>query len=120
MPHLEKLLLYARTVRHLEPIQIYARLRPLPSFRSQDRHTELRQLTGEWLQPIPKPVAQTGRNRFRFLNQEREIVSWNDPSASKLWLYNLHYFEHVDGELVRRWIAENPPVEGIGWEPYPT
>ncbi len=70
--------------------------------------------------PITKPPAQTGHNRFRFLNQEREIASWNDNAAPKLWLYNLHYFEHVDDSLVRRWIAENPPATGIGWDPYPT
>jgi uncharacterized heparinase superfamily protein len=77
-------------------------------------------LTGEWLRPIAKDAAQTGANRFRFLNQEREITSWNDQSASKLWLYNLHYFEHVNEELVERWMVENPAGQGIGWAPYPT
>jgi uncharacterized heparinase superfamily protein len=37
----------------------------------------------------------------------------------KLWLYNLHYFEHSDQELIRAWIAENPQGKGTGWEPYP-
>jgi uncharacterized heparinase superfamily protein len=75
---------------------------------------------GEWVAPLSKPNAQTGLNRFCFLNQERDIRSWNDPEASRLWLYNLHYFEHISVELIERWIAENPVGQGIGWEPYPT
>jgi uncharacterized heparinase superfamily protein len=72
--------------------------------------------------------------RFRFLNKEREvagIVAWNDSSVPKLWLYNLHYFDDLNAEgaqarkewhfiLVRRWIEENPPADGNGWEPFPT
>jgi hypothetical protein len=115
----EQLLLYVRTVRHLKPIQIYSRFWPRPRFRSPGL-LPLRKAAGEWLPAIPKPTSQTGPNRFRFLNQEREIASWNDPAASRLWLYNLHYFEHVDGALVERWIHENPPARGTGWEPYPT
>lgn len=72
--------------------------------------------------------------RFRFLNEERDIDlpgEWNDAGARKLWLYHLHYFDdlnafnaktrsewHVD--LIRRWIGDNPPTTGIGWEAYPT
>lgn len=72
-------------------------------------------------------------NRFRFLNEEYELLSqsdWNHPSRAKLWLYNLHYFDDLNAEranergawhlaLIERWIAENPPGRGNGWEPYP-
>lgn len=75
-----------------------------------------------------------GPTRFRFLNVERECRSvgdWNDATAEKLWLYNLHYFadlaagdadERLDWHvaLISRWIDENPPTGGAGWEPYPT
>jgi hypothetical protein len=115
----EKLLLYVRTARYLEPVQIYTRFRPRPRVDNPGV-LPLRRVNGEWLPPIPKASAQMGRNQFRFLNQERDIASWNDPAASKLWLYNLHYFEHVDSALVERWIAENPAGQGIGWDPYPT
>jgi uncharacterized heparinase superfamily protein len=48
----------------------------------------------------------------------------------KLWLYNLHYFDDLNAAgaaerrnwhrvLINRWIAENPPGYGNGWEPYP-
>jgi hypothetical protein len=115
-----RLLLYARTVRYLEPVQIYARFRPRRRAKAPHLSPQRRPLSGSWVQPIAKPPAQTGRNRFRFLNQERDITSWNDISASKLWLYNLHYFEHVNESLIERWINENPPGQGFGWDPYPT
>jgi Heparinase II/III-like protein/Heparinase II/III N-terminus len=116
----EALLLYARTARYLEPVQIYTRFRPHPRVNAPHSAPRLRPLIGEWVHAIAKSPAQTGPNRFNFLNQEREVASWNDPSASQLWLYNLHYFEHVNEELVERWIAENPTGQGVGWDPYPT
>lgn len=71
--------------------------------------------------------------RFRFLNVENAIVSaadWNSSSLPKLWLYNLHYFDDLNAEsssgrkewhreLIARWVSENSPGKGIGWEPYP-
>ena len=71
--------------------------------------------------------------RLRFLNTEHEILKsadWNSFEISKLWLYNLHYFDDLNAEggasraewhrdLIARWIAENPPGFGNGWEPYP-
>ena len=75
-----------------------------------------------------------GPARFRFLGQEgelREPADWNDPAQTKLWLYNLHYFDDLNARdsearrdwhqsLIRRWVAENLPGFGNGWEPYPT
>src|SRR5947208_16043699 len=78
------LLLYARTARYLKPVQIYTRFLPRHKIERPYAALPLRPLTGEWLRPIPKNAAQTGPNRFRFLNQECEIRSWNDQCASKL------------------------------------
>lgn len=74
------------------------------------------------------------RFRFRFLNREDAVSQpedWNDPDKPKLWLYHLHYFDDLNADraedrraqhrdLIRRWIDENPPGGGVGWEPYPT
>ena len=74
-----------------------------------------------------------GPDRCRFLNEDRSIAgtgAWNDPGAKKLWLYNLHYFDDLNAKesdqrqewhvpLIRRWIDENPPASGVGWDPYP-
>jgi uncharacterized heparinase superfamily protein len=71
--------------------------------------------------------------RFRFLNFEHDIrapADWNSPELPKLWLYNLHYFDDLNADgavsragwhrnLIARWITENPPGIGAGWEPYP-
>ena len=56
---------------------------------------------------------------------------WNAAERDKLWLYNLHYFDDLNAAqanqrtvwhraLIDRWIADNPPGQGNGWEPYPT
>jgi uncharacterized heparinase superfamily protein len=71
--------------------------------------------------------------RFRFLAEEHDIdapARWNDGGIARLWTYNLHYFDdllaaggperagwHYD--LIQRWVRENPPLQGAGWEPYP-
>lgn len=71
---------------------------------------------------------------FRFLNQIHTLPAqggWNNAALEKLWLYNLHYFDDLNAHdasvrlewhraLIERWIAENPPAHGNGWEPYPT
>lgn len=73
-----------------------------------------------------------GLDRFRFLNEEHRLASaadWNNSSWPRLWLYNLHYFDDLNAleaearaawheALIARWIAENPPPAGPGWEPY--
>jgi uncharacterized heparinase superfamily protein len=75
-----------------------------------------------------------GQWQFRFLNLELNLPAhdgWNDAKLDKLWLYNLHYFDDLNaldgGErnewhqaLLQRWLQENPPFSGNGWEPYPT
>lgn len=71
---------------------------------------------------------------FVFLSDARSIAdktAWNDPATEKLWLYNLHYFDDLNAKgaksrcdwhshLIDRWIDENPPGAGNGWEPYPS
>ncbi|MBO7942844.1 hypothetical protein JTP77_044095, partial [Streptomyces sp. S9] len=78
-----------------------------------------------------REASMLGPTRFRLLNDEHEIGAndWNSARLPKLWLYNLHYFddlnacgaasrEHWHRDLIARWIADNPPPAGNGWEPY--
>ena len=73
-----------------------------------------------------------GPDRFLFLNEEGHLasLSWDGEQRSKLWRYNQHYFDDLNAEqadsrvewhraLMERWVAENPPGQGSGWEPYP-
>ena len=77
---------------------------------------------------------------FCFLNQAGSLVKlgWDDVCnevcvnpPTKLWRYNQHYFDDLNALdaaqrrewhqiLLQRWVEENPPGLGTGWEPYPT
>lgn len=131
----DRFLLYARTASHLRPLQIYGLMRKfLPQPKTDlSPPPQPRRASGVWKSKIQKPQSFLGKWRFHFLNEEGEVNSpsdWNRASADKLWLYNLHYFDdlasrgaqsrlHLHLELIERWIAENRPGEGNGWEPYP-
>jgi uncharacterized heparinase superfamily protein len=132
---LRKLQLYFYTLRYLKLEQVWSRvtyrmLRPKPNLRPAPR---LRSSSGTWVKPALKRASMVLPTRFRFLNIEHDIsesADWNSTQISKLWLYNLHYFDdlNADGapgrsdlhqELIIRWMTENPPGKFIGWEPYP-
>jgi uncharacterized heparinase superfamily protein len=127
---------YWHTIRHLKPVQIYGRLwrrihRPTIE---KDHLPRCRKKTGHWTECAKKARSLLGPGHFLFLNEEkvlRKSEDWNHPEWDKLWLYNLHYFDDLSAsdaeqpktwqeEWIRRWILENPPGEGNGWEPYPT
>jgi uncharacterized heparinase superfamily protein len=129
------LMRFYHTVRYLRPQQIgyrvwYRLRRPGPD---QGPASPVRPVARTWTVPASRPASMTGANRFFFLNEERTITTaadWNNPDWPKLWLYNLHYFDDLNAvdavdrrawhlDLIRRWIAGNPPVSGNGWEPYP-
>ncbi len=128
--------LYAETLRHLKAQQILGRLwvrfyrprmdaRPAPSLRCRSEN---------WVAGPKRTIRMTGPADVCFLNQKANISRpgiWEDTEKPKLWLYNLHYFddlvaEHADVRLdwhralIDRWIVENKPAHGTGWEPYPT
>jgi len=127
---------YWHTIRHLRPVQIYGRLwhrlhqpridlRPAPKVRRFDR---------AWTGGASREPSVLGPETVSFLGETRRVAdrsAWTDPSIPKLWLYNLHYFDDLNAEaaadrrewhrgLLRRWVAENPPGQGTGWESYPT
>lgn len=123
------------TARWLKPRQIYGRLwsrvyRPRPDLRAAPH---LRTSTGSWVKPAERQASVVGPQRFLLLNETREVTSardWDSPDVPRLWRYHLHYFDDLNAAaafsrtkwhqaLVERWIAENPPAKGTGWEPYP-
>jgi len=116
-------------------IQIFARVKFfLPNFNvHQVRKNDLSVLVGLWTKPASRNQSMVAKNTFNFLNQMHEIKidDWNSPRISKLWLYNLHYFDDLNAydsisrsvwhnSLINRWIDENLPFKGNGWEPYPS
>lgn len=120
------------TVRHLRPVQIYGRAwhrlhRPRVDASPAPKPAKRR---GQWL-PCARAQSMLSPTRFRFLNDEHVLGAggWNDTALPKLWLYNLHYFDDLNADnasarigwhrdLLKRWIDENPPAAGNGWEPY--
>ena len=131
---MKRLLLYARTLVHLRPTQILAQIlkRVLP-FPTQVRQIHgLRLRPGIGLNPCLPHSCLPGRDHaFYFLNQEKTFpdgsLDWASKGMSKLWRYNLHYFDYLfdagrshDAKvhLISDWIAKNLPGTSDGWEPY--
>jgi len=126
---------YFHTLRYLRLSQIYGRLwysvyqprvdlRPAPALRAS---------RGVWQPGCLRSSLMLDSATFRFLNitgSLRTAADWDDPARLRLWRYNLHYFDDLNAEgsgarvdwhrtLITRWIVENPPRVGTGWEPYP-
>ncbi len=125
-----------RTTRHLRPVQVYGRLwfkffRPAPDMSPAPLR---RALSGSWMSPAERKPSMSGPDEFCFLNDARRLASkadWDRDEVPLLWRYNLHYFDDLNAEgaagrvqwhsdLISRWIGENPPARGNGWEPYPS
>jgi uncharacterized heparinase superfamily protein len=81
---------------------------------------------------VSVPHASLRERRLCFLNELAHFAldapDWQSASRSKLWRYNLHYFEYLAdpalsvaqcNALIDSWIVNNPPSAGDGWEPYP-
>ena len=104
----------------LEPIPL-----PLPISPFKERG-----IKGDF--PLTGEPSFLSETEVLFLNEKGNIATpadWNNPNKTKLWIYNLHYFDDLNAKnsldrhaiqhtLIQRWIAENPPLSGNGWEPY--
>lgn len=128
--------LWWNTVRWLKPEQVCGRL----WFRVQRPRVELRPAParrparGCWAEPVARAPSLLGPELVSLLDETRELRSaraWDAPEVPKLWRYHLHYFDDLTASgapdraewhaaLIARWLAENPPGHGTGWEPYPT
>jgi uncharacterized heparinase superfamily protein len=129
--------LYFHTIRHLKTKQIFFRvLRSLNLQKKTDiavTHNGIRKSPRSWIKSISKKVFIPEDNNFLFLNLLQTVDSksdWNNKNYTKLWLYNLHYFDYINShesnsfnkekEIIKSWIADNPPFYGVGWDPYPS
>lgn len=120
------------TVRHLRAVQIYGRAwHRLHRPRVDDSPAPPPAVVRDRWRGCARAASMLSAQRFRFLNDEHEIAGddWNSTALPKLWLYNLHYFDDLNADdaaarlawhrdLIRQWIAANPPAAGNGWEPY--
>lgn len=121
------------TAIHLRPVQIFGRV----AFRLSNPKPGLQSLNirkfKKLLFPSLKKQSILSSSSFVYLNERHDLTGpqmWNNSDVSKLWLYNMHYFDDLNAsdfqnrtelhkELISRWIKENPIGRGVGWEPYP-
>lgn len=128
-------LLYARTLRHLKPVQFLGRARRALPSGSVDRSPAppLRSAS-----PLPAAADRapvlTGPTSVAMLGERGSIDSasdWTDPARTALWRYHLHYFDDLrssgafdrvgwNDALIARWIDENGHGSAPAWDAYPT
>jgi uncharacterized heparinase superfamily protein len=123
------------TVKYLKLKQILGRVIIfLPRFitihKKHPRIKELNKLNSY----VTKSKSTSDYKTFIFLSESHNlnIVGWDDESISKLWRYNLHYFDYLVQEkttdediklqfdCIENWLDKNKFGKGTGWEPYPT
>ncbi len=123
-----------RTVRYLRREQIIGRV----MFKLHKPHPDLspppalRVPSGPWVDGARRRPSLSGATEFNVLGNRWDIGEhgWDSQHIPKLTRYNLHYFDDLNAAgaesrrawhhaLLSRWIVENPPAEGSGWEPYP-
>ena len=85
-----------------------------------------------WHAPLFMFSALSDDGKLTFLNQTAhldDVLLWSDPKKTRLWLYNLHYFDVLNakdadlrvellGNFIQQWIDDNIPAHKHGWEPY--
>jgi uncharacterized heparinase superfamily protein len=132
---LNKLVRLYNTVKYLKFKQIYWRIiYLLPRLITQQKKCPSAQIHRKIDLFIPRDGITVDYQSFIFLSELNNIVEtgWDNPSISKLWRYNLHYFEYLlqnnsderhlafQTQIIDNWIVNNHFGSGTGWEPYPT
>jgi uncharacterized heparinase superfamily protein len=126
---------YFHTLRHLRAVQIFGRARFALCRPPADERAAppLRAQSHALAAVLRSPPSMLGPERFCLLNVEgvcAEASDWQGRGHSLLWSYNLHYFDDLNAadsdtrrawheRLIERWIEENPPGKGVGWDSYP-
>lgn len=130
------IILVINTIRYLKWQQIYFRIkRKFLKPKVTDHFVGIIEKNPEkWVHHYLYEEKIDQNLNASFLNYSKKLNlpdDWNTEDRSKLWTYNLHYFEDLLCEnapeklnfhlrLLNRWVDENPVGFGNGWEPYPT
>jgi len=132
---IRNLLLLFVTVRYLKWQQIYFRLarKFLKPKETEKLQGSISSLSASWVDLSLYDEKINIKLEACFLSHNKILdfpSDWNNESPSKLWVYNLHYFEDLLSKnkqdksefhrsLLYRWIDENPFGHGNGWNSYP-
>ena len=126
---------YVRTLRYLKWRQLFGRLwfRNCVPLAPSGTPEEICPARPTWVVPARRLASFEPPQRLTFLHVSRDldVVGWDATGQEPLWRYNLHYFDDLNAigaadramhhaQLIDRWLSANPPVAGVGWEPYPT
>jgi uncharacterized heparinase superfamily protein len=130
-----KIGLYFHTLRYLKLKQIFFQVfrriyRPIA--KVDFKTPTVRFTSNLFINPINKDISMVGEQRFKFYGEEGDLhsIGWNGSEKEKLWRYNQHYFDDLNGKessdrfnwhrhLLNDWLLANPCAVGVGWEPYP-
>ncbi len=128
---IHRLALYLNTVRWLRVSQlywqVYRRVRPVINPRTVPVEPHREDILSA---PTPRS-PQPERYEFRFLNKSRAAnprqIDWHPQDETRLWRYNLHYFDFLlweafpaehKADYIDSWIERNPVGTVDAWEPY--
>lgn len=132
---IENLARYFHTVKYLKRQQLVYRLLrrfstdvEVPSFNGKIKLCD----TVRLIPGTARSFALAGQHEFNFLNIAKSFepasMDWKSAEMSKLWRYNLHYFDYIlDSNrskenvkwLISEWIEHNPLGTDDAWEPFP-
>ena len=97
-----KLLTYFHTLKYVKFSQIYYRIfRRFAHRKPNEIVGKLTQCLGSWMCHPLYEQKLFANNYVRFLNQDGAVNNqsdWNNEEHTKLWLYNLHYFEDLNAD----------------------
>ncbi|MCK8603926.1 heparinase II/III family protein [Desulfoferrobacter suflitae] len=147
MSRIQAISLLFRTLEHLRPVQVLYRVRYAIRSRLRQslpdgalrRHRFAKKVGWRRLEfrtaflSCPSfASSDIERGIFRFLNNPHYFdtgIDWQVDAKSRLWRYNLHYFQYlfppgglaprVAVPLMQHWVAHNPVGAPDAWDPFP-
>ena len=133
---MNKFLLYFNTLRYLKWQQIFFRIyRKLKKPKISFQITNLKIKPSKVWKHLPLYEEKINNSlSANFLNKKKLLAfprDWTHESPSKLWVYNLNYFEDLlsenahqktvmHQELLELWVSHNTPGSPNSWDPYTT
>jgi hypothetical protein len=131
---LNKIFLYANTIKHLKVSQVYWRvfykIRDKYGKATKFKYPTIKDANSYKLKLIDSIAYQNSYDdgKFNFLNKSKYFnyrIDWNFLEHGKLWCYNLNYFEYLDNtskedglKLINQYIKDIDNIK-VGMEAFP-